>query len=144
MQMMAFHMYYFINYYEQIGCSEVRIDLGFNQLPFLWTAIFPIAVLLYYFFRKKYSKQSVSSTLFWEEVMKETKASPYLQHLQRNALFYLQMISHDFTCSCFASTILENKSACWGTNCVYRRYLCYNGSKCIMILHFLINIRKNA
>ena len=25
--------------------------------------------------------------------MKETKASPYLQHLQRNALFYLQMLA---------------------------------------------------
>lgn len=67
--------------------------MGFNQLPFLWTAIFPIAVLLYYFFRKKYAKQLVSSTLFWQEVMKETKASPYLQHLQRNALFYLQMLA---------------------------------------------------
>ncbi|SER61370.1 BatA and WFA domain-containing protein [Psychrobacillus sp. OK032] len=67
--------------------------MGFNQLQFLWTAIFPIAVLLYYFFRKKYTKQPVSSTLFWQEVMRETKASPYLQHLQRNALFYLQMIA---------------------------------------------------
>ncbi|TQR08327.1 vWA domain-containing protein [Psychrobacillus soli] len=67
--------------------------MGFNQLLFLWTAIFPIAVLLYYFFRKKYAKQPVSSTLFWQEVMRETKASPYLQHLQRNALFYLQMIA---------------------------------------------------
>lgn len=67
--------------------------MGFSQLPYLWTVIFPIAVLLYYFFRKKYKKQSVSSTLFWDEVMKETKASPYLQHLQRNALFYLQMLA---------------------------------------------------
>ncbi|KQL36626.1 BatA and WFA domain-containing protein [Psychrobacillus sp. FJAT-21963] len=67
--------------------------MGFNQLGFLWTAIFPLAVLLYYFFRKKYAKQNVSSTLFWNEAMKETKASPYLKHLQRNALFYLQMLA---------------------------------------------------
>jgi len=67
--------------------------LGINQLMYAWTAIFPIAVLLYYFFRKKYVKKSVSSTLFWQEAMKETKASPYLQHLQRNALFYLQMLA---------------------------------------------------
>ncbi|MFJ7825123.1 BatA and WFA domain-containing protein [Psychrobacillus sp. NPDC096623] len=67
--------------------------MGINQLSYAWTAIFPIAVLLYYFFRKKYVKKSVSSTLFWREAMKETKASPYLQHLQRNALFYLQMIA---------------------------------------------------
>ena len=67
--------------------------MGINQLIYVWTAIFPIAVLLYYFFRKKYVKKSVSSTLFWQEAMKETKASPYLQHLQRNALFYLQMLA---------------------------------------------------
>lgn len=67
--------------------------MGINQLIYSWTAIFPIAVLLYYFFRKKYVKKSVSSTLFWQEAMKETKASPYLQHLQRNALFYLQMLA---------------------------------------------------
>ena len=67
--------------------------MGINQLIYAWTAIFPIAVLLYYFFRKKYVKRSVSSTLFWQEAMKETKASPYLQHLQRNALFYLQMLA---------------------------------------------------
>lgn len=66
--------------------------MGINQLSYAWTAIFPIAVLLYYFFRKKYVKKSVSSTLFWQEAMKETKASPYLQHLQKNALFYLQML----------------------------------------------------
>ncbi|QUG40926.1 BatA and WFA domain-containing protein [Psychrobacillus sp. INOP01] len=67
--------------------------MGINQLIYSWTAILPIAVLLYYFFRKKYVKKSVSSTLFWQEAMKETKASPYLQHLQRNALFYLQMLA---------------------------------------------------
>jgi len=67
--------------------------LGFSQTFFLWAIIFPIIVLLYYFFRKKYKKQEVSSTLFWEQVMQETKVSPYLKHLQRNALFYLQMLA---------------------------------------------------
>ncbi|MHA6258544.1 vWA domain-containing protein [Sporosarcina sp. CAU 1771] len=65
--------------------------MGFNNLAFAWTALFPIAVLLYYFFRKKYETRSISSTLFWEQSMKETKVSPYLKELQRNALFYLQM-----------------------------------------------------
>jgi hypothetical protein len=55
--------------------------------------IIPLIVIIYYFFRKKYIQQSVSSTLFWREIMKETKVSPYLQHLQQNALFYLQMIT---------------------------------------------------
>jgi len=67
--------------------------MGFGQLAFLWTAIIPITVLLYYFFRKKYTEKTISSTMFWETVMKETKVSPYLQYLQRNALLYLQMIA---------------------------------------------------
>lgn len=65
--------------------------MGFDQFGNLWTAIFPLAVLLYYFFRKKYVTTTISSTLFWERSMRETKVSPYLKNLQRNALFYLQM-----------------------------------------------------
>ncbi|MFC5602906.1 vWA domain-containing protein [Sporosarcina koreensis] len=65
--------------------------MGFDQFSNLWTAIFPLAVLLYYFFRKKYVTTTISSTLFWERSMRETKVSPYLKNLQRNALFYLQM-----------------------------------------------------
>lgn len=67
--------------------------MGFGQLGFMWTVIIPVIVLLYYFFRKKYKNQPISSTLFWATVMKETKVSPYLQYLQRNALFYLQMLA---------------------------------------------------
>ncbi|MDN4608956.1 vWA domain-containing protein [Sporosarcina highlanderae] len=65
--------------------------MGFDQLSNMWTAVFPLAVLLYYFFRKKYVTTTISSTLFWEKSMRETKVSPYLKNLQRNALFYLQM-----------------------------------------------------
>lgn len=57
----------------------------------LWAAIMPLAVILYYFFRKKYKDQPVSSTLFWQEMMKEIQASPYLKKLQHHLLFYLQM-----------------------------------------------------
>lgn len=67
--------------------------MGIGQIGYLWTMIIPIMVLLYYFFRKKYTERTISSTMFWETVMKETKVSPYLQHLQRNALFYLQMLA---------------------------------------------------
>ncbi|KGR78091.1 vWA domain-containing protein [Ureibacillus sinduriensis] len=67
--------------------------MGFTNLIFLWTAFIPVIVLLYYFFRKKYKDQPVSSTLFWNEVMQETKASPYLKHLQKNALLYLQLLA---------------------------------------------------
>jgi len=67
--------------------------LGFSQLLFSWTAIIPVIVLLYYFFRKKYTDQTVSSTLFWSEIMQETRVSPYLKHLQKNALLYLQLLA---------------------------------------------------
>jgi len=67
--------------------------LGFSQIIFSWTAIIPVIVLLYYFFRKKYTDQTVSSTLFWSEIMQETRVSPYLKHLQKNALLYLQLLA---------------------------------------------------
>ncbi|KMY29347.1 hypothetical protein ACZ11_19790 [Lysinibacillus xylanilyticus] len=67
--------------------------MGFSQLLFSWTAIIPVSVLLYYFFRKKYTDQTVSSTLFWSEIMQETRVSPYLKHLQKNALLYLQLLA---------------------------------------------------
>ncbi|WP_342512758.1 BatA and WFA domain-containing protein [Sporosarcina sp. FSL K6-1522] len=65
--------------------------MGLDNIVNSWTAIFPMVVLLYYFFRKKYQVTTISSTLFWEQSMRETKVSPYLKNLQRNALFYLQM-----------------------------------------------------
>lgn len=67
--------------------------MGFSNLLYSWTAILPVIVLLYYFFRKIYKDQPISSTLFWDEVMQETKASPYLKHLQKNALLYLQLLA---------------------------------------------------
>ncbi len=65
--------------------------MGFDKLIFGWAALFPIAVLLYYFFRKRFEAHTISSTLFWEQSMRETMVSPYLKKLQKNALFYLQM-----------------------------------------------------
>lgn len=35
----------------------------------------------------------MSSTLFWSEIMQETRVSPYLKHLQKNALLYLQLLA---------------------------------------------------
>ncbi|MBO1914486.1 BatA domain-containing protein, partial [Microvirga sp. 3-52] len=64
--------------------------MGFANLLYSWTVLFPIAVLLYYFFRKKFEVKTISSTMFWEQSMRETKVSPYLKNLQKNALFYLQ------------------------------------------------------
>lgn len=65
--------------------------MNFSNWLWLWTAIMPLAVILYYFFRKKYKDQKISSLLFWEEMMKEIQASPYLKKLQHHLLFYLQM-----------------------------------------------------
>lgn len=67
--------------------------MGLNHIVNSWTAVFPLVVLLYYFFRKKYEVTTISSTLFWQQSMRETKVSPYLKNLQRNALFYLQMVA---------------------------------------------------
>ncbi|MGO1058043.1 vWA domain-containing protein [Planococcus sp. FY231025] len=65
--------------------------MNFSNWLWLWTAIMPLAVILYYFFRKKYKDRQISSLLFWEEMMKEIQASPYLKKLQHHLLFYLQL-----------------------------------------------------
>ena len=65
--------------------------MGASNWGMIWTAVMPLAVILYYFFRKKYKDQRVSSTMFWQERMKELKASPYLKKLQHHLLFYLQL-----------------------------------------------------
>lgn len=65
--------------------------MGFGSVGFLWTLIVPLIVLIYYFFRKKYKQQTVSSTILWEEVMQETRVSPYFKKLQKNILLFLQL-----------------------------------------------------
>ncbi|PSL27708.1 von Willebrand factor type A domain-containing protein [Planomicrobium soli] len=65
--------------------------MSFSGWGYVWTAVMPLAVLLYYFFRKKYKDQHVASTMFWQELMKEIKASPYLKKLQHHILLYLQL-----------------------------------------------------
>ncbi|MGB6406840.1 MAG: BatA and WFA domain-containing protein [Planococcus donghaensis] len=65
--------------------------MGASNWGMIWTAVMPLAVILYYFFRKKYKDQHVSSTLFWQERMRELQASPYLKKLQHHLLFYLQL-----------------------------------------------------
>ncbi|KXH79831.1 BatA and WFA domain-containing protein [Sporosarcina sp. HYO08] len=65
--------------------------MGIDQFINSWTAIFPLTVLFYYFFRKRYESKTISSTLFWQQDERELQVSPYLRNLQRNALFYLQM-----------------------------------------------------
>ncbi|RNF40745.1 vWA domain-containing protein [Planococcus salinus] len=65
--------------------------MGISGWGLIWTAIMPLAVILYYFFRKKYKDQTVSSTLLWRELMKEMQASPFLKKLQHQLLFYLQL-----------------------------------------------------
>ncbi|MFD1031136.1 vWA domain-containing protein [Metaplanococcus flavidus] len=65
--------------------------MGISNWGLAWTLIMPIALILYYFYRKKYKDQQVSSILYWQQVMKEMQASPYLKSLQHHLLFYLQL-----------------------------------------------------
>lgn len=65
--------------------------MGVSNWGLLWTIIMPIALILYYFYRKKYKDQAVSSILYWQQMMKEMQASPYLKKLQHHALLYLQL-----------------------------------------------------
>lgn len=63
-----------------------------NPIFFLLT-IFIAAVILFYFFRKQYVEQPVSSNFLWEQVLNEWQASPWLKKLQQNLLFWLQLLA---------------------------------------------------
>lgn len=84
--------------------------MNFSNWLWLWTAIMPLAVVLYYFFRKKYKDQQISSLLFWEEMMKEIQASPYLKKLQHHLLFYLQMAALVLCVLALMGPYLENET----------------------------------
>lgn len=65
--------------------------MGISNWGWAWTLVMPIALIIYYFYRKKYNDQHVSSILYWQQMMKEIQASPYLKKLQHHVLFYLQL-----------------------------------------------------
>lgn len=60
---------------------------------FFLLSIFLAAVVLFYFFRKRYEEQKVPSNMLWEEVQNEWQASPLLKKLQKNLLFWLQIFA---------------------------------------------------
>lgn len=67
--------------------------MGFASLTNLWTLVFPLTVVVYYLFRKRFEPKTISSTLFWDEDRREENVSPFIRNLQRNALFYLQLLA---------------------------------------------------
>ncbi|MGX1264820.1 hypothetical protein RKD55_002624 [Rossellomorea marisflavi] len=63
------------------------------QYPFYaLMGLFLIAVILMYFFRKRYDIKVVSSNLLWNQAMNEWQSSPWFHKLQRNLLLFLQLL----------------------------------------------------
>lgn len=61
-----------------------------NPIYFSLFAVIAFVVILY-FFRKQYQAVINPSNLLWQQAMNEWKASPWLQKLQQNLLFWLQI-----------------------------------------------------
>ncbi|MEC1372788.1 BatA and WFA domain-containing protein [Heyndrickxia oleronia] len=61
-----------------------------NPIYFLLT-IFIAGVIIFYLFRKQYEKKIIPSNLFWDQVMNEWQASPWIEKLQKNLLLWLQL-----------------------------------------------------
>ncbi|WHY79316.1 BatA and WFA domain-containing protein [Neobacillus sp. WH10] len=62
--------------------------------PMFFILVILIAfVVLLYFFRKQYKAVINPSNLLWQQAMNEWKASPWIQKLQHNLLFWLQVIA---------------------------------------------------
>ncbi|WP_042356263.1 vWA domain-containing protein [Bacillus rubiinfantis] len=64
--------------------------MSFANPIFFSLSLFIAFFVLLYFFRKQYDSVLTPSNLLWQEAMNEWKASPWLQKLQRNVLFWLQ------------------------------------------------------
>lgn len=60
---------------------------------FFLLGFFIAAVILFYFFRKQYEERKIPSNLLWEQVLNEWQASPWLKKLQKNLLFWLQILA---------------------------------------------------
>ncbi|WP_312469283.1 BatA and WFA domain-containing protein [Neobacillus sp.] len=61
-----------------------------NTLFFILVILIALVVLLY-FFRKQYTAVINPSNLLWQQAMNEWNASPWIQKLQHNLLFWLQI-----------------------------------------------------
>ncbi|MBO0994693.1 vWA domain-containing protein [Bacillus sp. SD088] len=59
---------------------------------FLGLSVFLLGVILFYLFRKQYEKQIVSSTFFWQQVMREWQATKWWRKIQQHLLLYLQLL----------------------------------------------------
>ncbi|MBS4172336.1 BatA and WFA domain-containing protein [Bacillus sp. FJAT-49736] len=66
--------------------------MGIMNPIYLILSLFIIAVIVFYLFRKQYKSTIIPSNLFWEQVMNEWQASPWIDKLQRNLLLLLQLL----------------------------------------------------
>ncbi|QCJ42036.1 VWA domain-containing protein [Bacillus sp. S3] len=67
------------------------IEMYFANPLFFLLVIFVAFVVLLYFFRKQYKEIINPSNLLWQQAMNEWKASPWIQKLQQNLIFWLQI-----------------------------------------------------
>ncbi|MCM3767945.1 BatA and WFA domain-containing protein [Neobacillus niacini] len=67
--------------------------MNFANPIFFSLVVFIAFVVVLYFFRKQYQAVMNPSNLLWQQAMNEWKASPWLQKLQQNLLFWLQIIA---------------------------------------------------
>lgn len=75
----------------EVGLNEVK-TMGLMNPIYLLLSIFIVAVIVFYLFRKQYQNKVIPSNLFWEQVMNEWQASPWIDKLQRNLLLLLQLV----------------------------------------------------
>ncbi|MHC8521657.1 BatA domain-containing protein [Rossellomorea sp. H39__3] len=85
------------------------------QYPFYaLMGLFLIAVVLMYFFRKRYETKVVSSNLLWNQAMDEWQSSPWFHKLQRNLLLFLQLLILTFLIITLMNPYLSDYSGTTG------------------------------
>lgn len=66
--------------------------MGFLAPVSLWFLIAIPILLLFYFFKKQYDKQPISSLYLWEKALKEWETDRWWKKLQKNILLFLQLL----------------------------------------------------
>ncbi|MGA9290143.1 MAG: BatA and WFA domain-containing protein [Anaerobacillus sp.] len=66
--------------------------MGFLIPSSFWLLALVGIIVVFYLFRKQFERTEIPSTFLWNQVMKEWEAATWWRKLQRNLLFYLQLL----------------------------------------------------
>jgi hypothetical protein len=83
--------------------------MGFLTPAYFWLTSFLAVLIVFYLFRKQFTKQQISSTLLWDQLIQEWKANRWWRKLQRHLLLLLQILIVCFLILALAQPFFSGK-----------------------------------